>query len=469
MRNMVFVSHANPEDNEFALWLSLQLAREGYPVWCDLAKLLGGEDFWRDAEAAIRERTAKFLYVLSRTSNDKEGPLGELQIAKNVQRDDGLRDFVIPVLIDDLPPRLANIRLANINLIPFRDGWAPALAQLFKKLEEDNVPKDTRFSPAAVAQWWREQYRPDAGVRREPEPLMSNWLRVTAPLLLYFHELSRSGVGSLTVPDDLPYPAMQHEQYLVAFAPAESFAGRLGPGLAISSSRVWPVAATERTDSHPPWTPRQERDGLTLLLRQAWQHLLRVRGLPTYTFANGAVAFYFRKEMVPNDEIRFVGVNGSPATRAILGYRTIKGPDGAVRGLRYWHFALQAKSIVAPFLGFAMKPHVLFSSDGWSIWESKDRLHRARRSQCRNWWNDTWRDRLLAAIHWLAGDGQTIHLPVGDDLSIEVAKTPFLVTAVVSYAEETALPPDEAAGVATDDDGEEESDVGDMEDLGGGS
>jgi hypothetical protein len=29
-RNMVFVSHANPEENELALWLSLQLASEGY-------------------------------------------------------------------------------------------------------------------------------------------------------------------------------------------------------------------------------------------------------------------------------------------------------------------------------------------------------------------------------------------------------------------------------------------------------
>ena len=50
MREMVFVSHANPEDNEFARWLALRLAGEGFPVWCDLTELLGGEDFWKDAE-----------------------------------------------------------------------------------------------------------------------------------------------------------------------------------------------------------------------------------------------------------------------------------------------------------------------------------------------------------------------------------------------------------------------------------
>jgi len=54
VRNMIFVSHANPEDNLFTRWLALRLAREGYPVWSDLTKLLGGEDFWRDIEVAIR-------------------------------------------------------------------------------------------------------------------------------------------------------------------------------------------------------------------------------------------------------------------------------------------------------------------------------------------------------------------------------------------------------------------------------
>ena len=51
---MLFISHANPEDNEFAQWLALQLAKCGYPVWCDLTKLLGGETFWSDIEEALR-------------------------------------------------------------------------------------------------------------------------------------------------------------------------------------------------------------------------------------------------------------------------------------------------------------------------------------------------------------------------------------------------------------------------------
>ena len=64
----MLLSHANPEDNEFTLWLALQLANGGYRVWCDLTKLLGGEVFWDDIEEVIKTRAVKVLYVLSPTS-----------------------------------------------------------------------------------------------------------------------------------------------------------------------------------------------------------------------------------------------------------------------------------------------------------------------------------------------------------------------------------------------------------------
>ena len=81
-RDTLLLSHANPEDNEFTLWLALQLANEGYRPWCDLTKLLGGEAFWDDVEEVIKTRAIKVLYVLSRTSNAKNGPLKELHFAQ---------------------------------------------------------------------------------------------------------------------------------------------------------------------------------------------------------------------------------------------------------------------------------------------------------------------------------------------------------------------------------------------------
>jgi hypothetical protein len=34
-RDTVFVTHAAPQDNEFALWLSSKLSLAGYKVWVD--------------------------------------------------------------------------------------------------------------------------------------------------------------------------------------------------------------------------------------------------------------------------------------------------------------------------------------------------------------------------------------------------------------------------------------------------
>ncbi len=185
---MIFISHAIPEDNDFARWLCLRLAREGYPVWCELTQLLGGEDFWRDAEQAIRSRSEKFLFVLSRASNEKPGTLKELAVAKQVGRK--REDFVIPVKIDDLPSEQVNIELHRLNSVDFSKGWVSGLARLLKKFEEDNVPKDERFSPSSVARWWRDHMKAEGPVRSNGEAYGSNWFKIgDLPERLFLHSI----------------------------------------------------------------------------------------------------------------------------------------------------------------------------------------------------------------------------------------------------------------------------------------
>ena len=35
-RDAIFISHANPEDNEFTVWLGARLTAAGYEVWADV-------------------------------------------------------------------------------------------------------------------------------------------------------------------------------------------------------------------------------------------------------------------------------------------------------------------------------------------------------------------------------------------------------------------------------------------------
>ncbi len=168
-RDTILISHANPEDNEFTLWLALRLASQGYRVWCDLTKLLGGEVFWDDIEAVIRERAAKVLFVLSRSSNNKDGVLREIHLAQGIARKHNIKDFVIPLHIDDLPHGEVTIEVTRVNSIAFERSWAVGLDLLLRKLSEDGVAKEPQFNATAVNEWRRSKFSAEDGLRREPE------------------------------------------------------------------------------------------------------------------------------------------------------------------------------------------------------------------------------------------------------------------------------------------------------------
>lgn len=434
MRDMLFISHANPEDNQIAQWLALQLAREGYPVWCDLTKLLGGEDFWNDIQVALRERAIKFLFVLSRTSNTKSGPLNELHLATQVARKDQLKDFIIPLWVDDLPIEKFDIRIARIAAIRFQDGWANGLHQLLAKLEKDAIQNKDSFNPNAVSSWWREHVSASSAVTQQPEQLVTNWYPIR-PATLYFHELNRAGPGPIELPSFLPYPGTRVDQYLVALAPADAFRDAMPPGLSIDSSATRIIGSSEEDQGPRLCSYFEQRRALANLFRQAWLALIAARGFARYDFANNAAAFYFRNQELPGNRAWFRDSTGARSWRAVVGHRTVKKADHAEGSMRYWHFALEGKPTMFPMLGFTMRPHVLFSDDGLTIWESKDRLHRARRAQCRQWWNDRWRDLIAASVAILADGGDSINLPVGPNYVLEVSHRPIMLSSPVSYLE----------------------------------
>lgn len=437
MKDILFLSHANPEDNEFARWLALQLTRQGYAVWCDLVDLLGGEDFWKNIEQVLRQRAIKFLYVLSHTSNVKQGPLNELQVAQNVMRDEGLQDFVFPLLIDDLPHREINIQLSRINTIPFNESWARGLRQLVERLEKDGTPTSPSFTPGVVSAWWRDHFSADAGILdKHEEEHLSNWFPIDRlPETIYFHSLDRSDIGLLQIPFDLPYPAFQHNQYLVSFASAKDFEGHLGTSMFIAETFKFSVQ--DLLDSKVPekFVPKDHRrDFVVRLLKRGFWKLAEVRGLKGYALSQHTLCWWFPKGAAQRDKITFTGVDGTSTWRSMVGYKTRRKQDGS-KYKQYWHFGVQAKPLFYPFLAYVIKTHVLFSDDGIQHWKSKKRMHRARRSQCRNWWNADWRDRTMAAIHWLANNTEELKIELGSDVALTVKCQPIPFVSDVSFSD----------------------------------
>jgi hypothetical protein len=433
-RDTILLSHANPEDNEFTLWLALQLANQGYRVWCDLTKLLGGEVFWDNIEDVIKTRAVKVLYVLSRTSNAKDGPLKELHFAQGVAKRQKLKDFVIPLHIDDLPHGDITIEITRINTVPCAKSWGLGLAKLLEKLEEDRVPQDPKFNRTAVNGWWRTQFSAEQGLGKEPEEYLSNWFPITLPEHIYFHSLCRKSIGVLEVPPALPYPAVHDGMFLITFAEAADFEGKFGPEMYIAEAGEPLVVANLLAEPKSTFGKY-----LFQLLRIAWEQMLTERKLPVYELANKLKCFYFPKNRVPNDKVFFTGVDGEKTHRAMVGFSTRTNSTTGVSVKRYWHYAVQARPMVHPMLAYIFKSHVLFTNDGTTIWESKKKLAAARRSQCKSWWNDEWRDRTLAAATHLCDGADRITVKLGSTVSLSIPANPMPYCSPVSYTDPQLL------------------------------
>ncbi|HVB57848.1 MAG TPA: toll/interleukin-1 receptor domain-containing protein [Candidatus Acidoferrales bacterium] len=433
-RDTLLISHAI-EDNEFTLWLTLQLAKEGYRVWCDLTKLLGGENFWDDIEQVLRNRGCKFVYVLSHVSNGgaERGFRKELHLADVEAKHNGSKDFIIPVAIDDLPSAEYNVYLSLRQSIAFFPSWRDGLVLLLKKLSRDRVPKRKRkFNPQNVAAWWRSYRSSTSGVLRQPDKYFSNWFAIPQlPTRIYIHTLEN---GSEKTEHFLSnWPAYCEGSRLVTFAPAADF-----PQVSeIADSQSFAIAdMLDRSLPIPDEELHQLRRSFVRLLGLSLEKRIREAHLGSYELANGKLCWFFLKP--PNEEalkVHFDGIGGTRDWRALTGFATIASQrDKASSAKRYWHFAIQVHAKFRPYVVFHITSHVVFSDDGKTPWSDKKRMHRARRRQCKSWYNDAWRDRLLAAVTLVSEEKRNLEIPVASGESIIMDSRPMIFESEVSFS-----------------------------------
>src|SRR5258708_1615796 len=171
-REALFISHANPEDNAFSLWLGAKLAAMGYEVWADVMRLHGGADWQRELEQALRTRAVKVLVVCTPGSVAKQGVRNEIEIASKLSNDLKDHEFIIPLKLKayDSPFRIAHAQYVN-----FSESWATGLAELVELLAATyKVPKQPG---RPMEGWLASQTRGATRLIQQNERLNSNWLR----------------------------------------------------------------------------------------------------------------------------------------------------------------------------------------------------------------------------------------------------------------------------------------------------
>jgi len=85
-------------------------------------------------------------------------------------------------------------------------------------------------------------------------------------------------------------------------------------------------------------------------------------------------------------------------------------------------------------------------------------------SQCKNWWNDDWRDRILAVMSWLTDENGEIIIPLSSVEAIRVNKLPLLFNSPVFFNDPVKPTSSETADTAAEPETDDEVEYDDEED-----
>ncbi len=444
-RRTIFISHASPEDNDFVRWLAAQLVIAGYQVWSDVTQLLGGELFWRDIEEAIDSAACRFLFVSTLHGNTKPGALRELKLARDAQAQHNLKDFIVPLKIDAFPFQSMQPGLSDLNIVRFDETWAGGLRQLLTLLEREQIPRSPNANASAVMNWYEKAIDKTRRPARVKDDYLSNWFQLTLPKKIYAHRYRGGAKGIAAHFSSFPHPHRVHEDLLLTFAPPPEVHLHLGDEWASSESHSVKTLLSQGWEALDI-ASFDASNIVSDLVRQSWEGAIKARNCVGFPLASGLLAFFFARGTLEKDRAFFQPRLGRRTYRQMVGTKSKRLIDGTKVPDGFWHYAVSASVQLSPFPRVVLRHHVIFTDDGKQPWDKPERMHKARRGVCRNWWNREWRDRLLAFCSQLGSGSDSMALATGGD-DIQLSMVPMRFKSPVSYFEDNDTGLDETADI----------------------
>lgn len=113
---------------------------------------------------------------------------------------------------------------------------------------------------------------------------------------------------------------------------------------------------------------------------------------------------------------------------------------GKYKKLGKWHFAISAKPMLTPQLGFNLKSHIAFTDDGYNVWKKEkevvkdgekkkekivdtDRIHTHRRAKGKRLFNEEWRDLFIAFLQSLK-ENDKIEIKLSSSFTLKMSDFP---------------------------------------------
>jgi hypothetical protein len=448
-RTTIFISHATPEDNDFAIWLASRLQLLGFKVWIDKNSLLGGEKFWEEIDNTIRNESIKFLLVYSKnifqnnefgeiiTGKLKDGIYKEYSFAETIgKQQKDLVDFIILMNIDGSDYNMF-IGADRTIQIPFYENWALGFEQLTKKLEKDSVHQSEQQRNAPFGNWYENEFKIKNGIIKKKELYYSNWWQINQlPDFFYIYQFQTDKQAKLIYERNNIFPISKISNCLSSFyneidLHVEDEEGivelKLTGKFKISIKDV--LLGFEK-EKFP--TQKDAENHLKQLLKRIFHLLMKNRKMYWHEMSNKKLAYYHTPASLDNLKVKFKYPYKSekvkPKTRNLL---------GTYQHSSYWHYAVSAKPILTPLVGYSLKNHLTFSDDGFNSWEDKDKIHSHRRSKSKvsRYFNEDWRDFQCAFLNSLSNSEGKIEIPLNKSFILSMGSWPEMFWADFGFFE----------------------------------
>jgi len=412
-RDHLFISYAW-EDQAFAAWLSLRLTSEGYRVWFDQYKLLGGESWPRDIDVAIKTRTFRVIGLLSKHSIAKPNPLKERTLALNIAKKPGMNGFLIPLNVDGLSSTDLDWLTSDITFIPFAASWARGLEQLLKLLDREKCPKfsgDGRAIAGTTASSTEV-------VLQQPDVLTSNahrFVQIPKSVSTFIVEPKLEGGAAADASRDWPFYTISPHRVLAFHPPSDDLATWLHTE-AVRSADWQTTSAIEGVAS---------ANVAVSLLRRSIETHCRRRGL---IWSHDAEAYFFPGPL--GRDLPVLLPAGKKTTVQHSGQRTFFRIGQPKVQYRYW---IAAKpSVERDLLGhYSLVWRIRFHfTDTNDVPLLAGQRQSRRKHVTRSWFNRHWLVRHLAVMQFLVDDDGQIRVgPAGhQQVILDGAPVSFLAS-----------------------------------------
>lgn len=440
-RDHIFISYAT---EQWALcdWLARRLAANGYAIWCDRQKLLGGENWPNDINVAINERTFRMLALLSRESINKQNPQGEWLKGFAIGKKLGIDDFVIPLNTDGLRPDEIPWNLQPINYISFSPSWAEGLAALLKKLETIDAPRVLTGGPRIAI----ESIVTINAVRTEPEVLLSNCFEVIhVPRFVFKYKLLS---GQLSTEErralriDWACRDVSPTRVFAFHDPPVSVMNRYGFRCVLRESWV----DTDKIDGF------DTRDLVVSLIHKCINRLFEDRGLK---YCNDRRQWYLPRGLLDNDRVKFSLPSGKQSWCSGVGERTYFGASG--KEIYRYHLSPSftvLREQINPFVLLLRNRVYLTDVKGVPLDEQK--IVSRRKHLCKGWFNREWCARTLGVTQLLADGNGFIRFGPEGKQELIIKAMPIVINAPKGIRDDIVDEPDEDYTTWNDEEDENE-------------